>query len=130
MLARLAISLLLGYGLLAEWGANNMLQSGLEKEFEIQLHTGNPGAEGKNNVATENAKKKAAKWHLLFRKVHNNEAAAEWVGVKAKETYKFFSLWWEGKFVGYGEMTEPIAVEIGDTFKFPINSLEIEALEV
>lgn len=95
-------------------------------EVEIRLHIGNPGAEGTANVAAE-AKKKTATVESLGGVVHNT-TAIEWSEVAAKETYSFFTVWKKagGAFMGYGEWTPSVAVEVGDTFKVNIGNLTIK----
>jgi hypothetical protein len=96
----------------------------------VQLHTGNPGPAGTENVAAENTRHggAAGSWQVVGR-VGSNKVAFEWVGVKAKETITYFTLWQGANLVGYGELKEPIPLEIGDTFKFPIGTLEVEPQE-
>lgn len=120
---------------IAKARTNTVMLKGLREypetvgKFELKLHIGNPGTEGKTNVATENTKK-ICNMPAAGENLHN-EAAIEWVEVKAKETYSFFSLWGkaifdpEPMFLGYGEFTVPIAVEIGDTFKINKEALTI-----
>lgn len=97
--------------------------------YEAQLHTGNPGAEGKNNVAAENTKKNFSLKYPAFSEgpALNAAAAIEWAEVKAKETYSWVSLWKAGVFILSGELTTPVAVEVGDTFKINKEKLTISA---
>lgn len=105
--------------------ALNAIPTSSEKQ-EAQLHTGNPGSEGKNNVATENTKKSFTLPTVTEGEAaagRKNSTVAEWPEVKAAEEYKFISIWEFGFFVGYMELTEPKKVELGNTFKFPIGSI-------
>jgi len=97
--------------------------------FTAMFHTGNPGPAGSEHVAGENTKKSfqfAAPAPLA--RVVGNSAALEWTEVKFKETYTFVSLrsTVSEEFYGYGELLVPVAVEVGDTVRFNINTLQIE----
>jgi hypothetical protein len=108
---------------LSEIAAKFALESyGIVQLAQIRLHIGNPGAEGKNNIAAENTKK-AFTFAPIVAFSRKSSGAIEWVEVKGKEKYSFFTLWQSagegGAFMGFGEFSEPISVEIGDTFKIP-----------
>lgn len=108
--------------------AGNKMLNGLTAapKFVIRLHIGNPGVLGEENFAAENALKEF-ELSEAEESQRKNKAAIEWVGVKAKETYKFFTIWREitkaGNLYGSAEFKEPIAIEIGDTFKIPTGLL-------
>lgn len=98
----------------------------------FSLHTGNPGPTGSENKAIETAKKNI----VMPEKVSEaeaavgakNVAASEWHEVKASETYAFLGMWnFAGQFLGYCELTEPVTVAIGNTFKMPIGSFLVTA---
>lgn len=99
---------------------------------KILLHTGNPGKEGKENKAKEEAEKeiktKEEGWVTEARSIKNLNAI-EWAEVKETEEYKFFSIRVGGVFFGYGEFTAPVKVEKGDTFKINVKNLTIEIEE-
>lgn len=107
-------------------GAEEALK-GIPSPVNLQLHTGNPGAEGKANVAAENTRKAASIGAYEAGKGRKTTLAVEWAEVKAKETYAFVSLWEVETFLGYFPLTEPVAVEAGDTFKIPAGSLVLQA---
>jgi hypothetical protein len=102
-----------------------------ETKLEIQLHTGNPGAKGEENIAAENLRP-ACKFPAVTEAEapagRKNSTVPEWKEVKAKETYRFISIWIGiGSFLCWAEMTEPKAVEVGNLFKFPIGSIVFTA---
>jgi hypothetical protein len=108
------------------------LLAGSPEKLKVQLHTGNPGGAGTNNIATENTRKEGtfpnAGGAVRQKK---NSGLIEWSEVKAKETYTFFSVWGDvgpekEKFLGYAELNAPVAVEAGDSVKFNKEALVLE----
>lgn len=94
----------------------------------VGLYTGNPGVEGKEHGAVEEALKEF-KWGIPFNRKMSNSGAIEWLEVKAAETYRFVSLFAANNrsaFQGYAELITPVTVEIGDTVRFNISSLVLE----
>jgi hypothetical protein len=96
------------------------------ESMTVHLHTGNPGAAGTENKAKE-TEAPLAEFAAAAAKKRLNKNNIEWVEVKFKETYKFFSLWNATGTVlkGWGEFTAPIEVEVGDTFRIVIGNLTI-----
>lgn len=98
----------------------------------VQLHTGAPGSEGKENIAPE-SKRKKAKLKDFGRKTEN-EAALEWTAVAEKQTITHVALFQNekeflGEFYGWIELEKPVELEAGDTFRFNIGKLALEIKE-
>lgn len=86
----------------------------------IQLHTGDPGAAGTSNVATNNTRKAIA-WNASASGVATSNGAISWVSVPATETYTFLSIW-DAVTVGNFQCSGTVSgggVTTGDTFAFP-----------
>jgi hypothetical protein len=93
----------------------------------IQLHTGDPGPDGTNNVAS-NSERKQASWTQAINKNTDGraevatDAAISWPAVSATETYSYISLWDDltaGNCWYTDQMTSPIPVTSGGAFVFP-----------
>ena len=107
----------------------NMKDEGL-KAVKCRLHTGNPGAGGGANKALETFEPNGG-----FQVVGEEEAGGgrqlfkpfEWPEVKHAETYHWISVYEQigGAWQFNVELTEPKAVEVGNTFKFPLGSILI-----
>lgn len=102
-------------------GLNNAVKENVTKPFKVFLYTGAPGEAGTANKATENTGKVFEMEHAENATFINSKFAVEWVGVKAKETYKWVGVWNEaGTVYHYGiELEKPVEVEVGDTFRIP-----------
>lgn len=90
----------------------------------IKLHTGNPGEEGKSNVAGETTRKQVT---LTGTTVLKNSVAVKWTNVNTTEEYKFISFWTEeagGTFLGYAELTAAKSVTKEDNAEFAIEAFE------
>lgn len=93
----------------------------------IQLHTGDPGAAGTSNVATETDRTQATFGTPASGGAISNTAALTWTGVAGSEDYTHFSAWdasTSGNFLFSGTMTAN-AVTTGDTFQIPIGDLDV-----
>lgn len=110
------------------WGptaGNNALDDFFATYPFIQMHTGQPGANGTNNVAGNNVRKSvsvnaAAAGHI------DNSADVDWTAVSTSETYTFCSFWTlvaGGVFGGSGTVVaNPISS--GDDFRIPAAQLD------
>lgn len=92
----------------------------------VQLHTGDPGAAGTSNVATE-ADRVEVTFGAASGGICSNDAQVQWIGVAGAEDYTHLSLWSAssgGTFMGSGPMTAN-AVLAGDTFTIPVGDLDV-----
>ena len=90
----------------------------------VKLHTGDPGEEGKSNVAGETKRKQAT---LTGTTILKNSVTMKWENVSTGETYKFISFWTaetEGTFLGHTALTENKTVAIGDNAEFAVEAFE------
>jgi uncharacterized membrane protein YgdD (TMEM256/DUF423 family) len=93
----------------------------------IQLHTGDPGAAGTANVATETDRQQATFGDAASAGAISNTVALTWTAVAGTEDYTHFSAWdasTSGNFLFSGTMTAN-AVTTGDTFQIPIGDLDV-----
>jgi hypothetical protein len=92
----------------------------------VKLHTGDPGAAGTSNAATETTRKQAT-WASAASAAKTTSADLVWTGVAGSEDYTHFSLWTAssgGSFGGSGTVTAN-AVTAGDTFTIPAGELDL-----
>lgn len=93
----------------------------------IQLHTGDPGANGTANVAAENTRKDVtAAFSAASSGAITNDTAVEWTSVAGSETYTHFALFsasTAGTFYLSGTITAN-AVTAGDNFSLPIGDID------
>lgn len=92
----------------------------------IKLHTGDPGAAGTSNAATETTRKQAT-WSSATNGAKTTSADLVWTNVAADEDYTHFSMWTAstgGTFGGSGTITAN-AVTNGDTFTIPAGELDL-----
>jgi hypothetical protein len=107
-------------------------------KWNVRLHIGDPGVEGKNNPATENAQKDF-KFDFAGLAAHKyeqkNVAAMEWVEVKKEEEYLWISVWASAAkpelevFKINIKLTEGVKVKVGDTFRINIGKLIIKLVK-
>lgn len=97
-------------------------------EVWIQLHvTGEPGANGTANVATEADRVQATFGTNAASGLISNTAVVQWTNVAGTEDYLYFSAWdasTAGNFLFSGTVTAN-AVTAGDTFTIPIGDLDV-----
>lgn len=96
--------------------------------FYIKLHTGDPGAAGTSNAATETTRQAATFGAAASGGAISNTAAVEWTNVSTTETYTWISCWTAstaGTFLGRDDLSSSAAVTAGDTFRIPIGDLDI-----
>lgn len=92
-----------------------------------QLHTGDPGAAGTSNVATNNTRQQITFGSVASGGSIANTAAVTWTSVPATETYTFWSRWsasTSGTFLGSGTVSGG-AVTSGATFNVAIGSCTV-----
>lgn len=92
----------------------------------VQLHTGNPGAAGTSNVATETTRKQATFGDAADSGTISNTVALTWTNVAGSEDFTNFSAWTlatGGSFLFSGTITAN-AVTAGDTFSIGVGDLD------
>jgi len=92
--------------------------------YYLQLHTGDPGAAGTANIATNNTRQPVT-FAAAAAKAKASNLDAQWTNVPATETYSFCSLWTlasGGTFVGSGTVTGG-GVVATNTFDLPSGSV-------
>jgi hypothetical protein len=92
-----------------------------------KLHTGDPGAAGTANAATETTRQQVTFGSAATTGAIANTAAAEWTSVSTTETYTHYSLWTDetaGTFIGSGTVTGG-AVTAGNNFAIGIGEFDL-----
>lgn len=92
----------------------------------IKLHTGDPGAAGTSNAAT-NTTRQLATIGAASAGSASNTAALLWTAVPASETYSHWSMWTAssgGTFLWSGTITSG-TVTAGQTFRFDVGELSL-----
>ena len=111
--------------MLDAWGANTTYTA--TAAVYVQLHTGDPGASGTSNVATETTRQEAT-FGAASSGALTNDAAIEWTAVSTTETYSHIALFTAssgGTFLGSDDLSSTAAVTAGDTFRIPAGDLDI-----
>ena len=96
--------------------------------YYAKLHTGDPGAAGTSNAATETTRQVCTFGSGAATGTISNTAAIEWTNVSTTETYTWLSFWTAtsgGTFLGSDDLSSSAAVTAGDTFRVPIGDLDI-----
>lgn len=95
--------------------------------LHIQLHTGDPGAAGTSNVATETDRIDiTSSFSTASGGAVTNDVAIQWTNVAGSEDYTHYSVWSassNGTFYWSGAITAN-AVTAGDTFTIPVGDLD------
>lgn len=94
----------------------------------VQLHTGDPGAAGNNNIATNNTRMIITFGAAPSGGSISNTAAITWAAVPATETYTHWSRWSAvaaGTFLGSGTVSGG-AVTAGATFNVAIGACIVQ----
>lgn len=92
----------------------------------IKLHTGDPGAAGTSNAATNTTRQQLSMGTSSGGAV-TNDAAVTWTNVSGSEDYTHYSAWTAssgGDLLFTGSVTAN-AVTSGDTFTFPIGDFDL-----
>lgn len=95
--------------------------------FYVKLHTGDPGAAGASNAATETTRQSASMAAASGGTI-TNDAAVTWTNVSTSETYSHVSFWSAaaaGTFLGSDDLAVARAVTAGDTFTIAIGDLDL-----
>jgi hypothetical protein len=106
--------------------ANEAVDAWLASYTWVKLHTGDPGASGTSNPATETDRVQAT-WAAASAGASSNTNALTWSAVAGSEDYTHYSLWTAssaGTFGGSGTVTAN-AVTTGDNFTIGIGDLDI-----
>ena len=95
--------------------------------LHIQLHTGDPGAAGTANVATETDRQDiTSSFSTASGGTVTNDVAITWTNVAGSEDFTHYSVWsasTAGTFYWSGTITAN-AVTAGDTFTIPVGDLD------
>jgi hypothetical protein len=92
-----------------------------------KLHTGDPGAAGTANAATETTRQEVTFGSAATTGAIANTVAVEWTSVSTTETYTHYSLWTAstgGTFLGSGTVSGG-AVTAGNNFSIPIGDFDL-----
>lgn len=95
--------------------------------FFVKLHTGDPGAAGASNAATETDRIEATFSAASGGAITNN-AAVEWTSVAATETITHVSFWSAsaaGTFLGSDQLAASKAVDAGDDLTIAAGELDL-----
>lgn len=93
----------------------------------LQLHTGDPGAAGTANAATETDRTQATFGTNASGGTISNTAAITWTGVAGTEDYTHYTAWdaaTDGNFLWSNTITANPVVT-GDTFTIAIGDLDV-----
>jgi hypothetical protein len=96
--------------------------------FYVQLHTGDPGAAGTSNVATETDRTAVTFGNAAATGAISNTADVEWTNVAATETITHVSFWTAssgGTFLGSDDLASSAALTAGDTLRIPTGDLDL-----
>lgn len=92
-----------------------------------KLHTGDPGAAGTSNAATETTRKQVS-FGAASAATITSDADVAWTNVSTTETYSHVSYWdasTSGNFIYSDDLTASKSVTAGDNFTIPSGSLSI-----
>lgn len=98
---------------------------GPEAANYVKLHTGDPGATGASNAAT-NTTREAITWGAASAGVATSTADAAWTSVSTTESYSHVSYWdasSAGNFLGSSALSSSRSVVAGDDFTIPSGDL-------
>lgn len=93
-----------------------------------QLHTGDPGAAGTSNIATETTRKLVTFGSNASGASISNTADSQWTGLAATETISHISLWTAssgGTFLASDDLTTPQDVNAGGSFTIQSGDITI-----
>jgi len=94
----------------------------------IQLHTGEPGEDGTDNVAGYSARQ-ISSWSAAADGSISISSSVDWPNVNTTETYSHWSAWDAevgGNCLWTGSLTANVAVSSGDSFQFTDLTLSID----
>lgn len=96
-------------------------------ELWVKLHTGDPGAAGSSNAAS-NTTRQEGTFSAAANGSITTSAACTWTSVSATETYSHVSFWdasTAGNYLGSDALNAARGVTAGDTFEIPIGDLDL-----
>ena len=107
-------------------GANTALDALVAAYPWIKLHTGDPGAAGTSNAATETTRKQAA-WSASSGGATSNSGVLTWSGVAGSEDYTHFTAWTasSGGSFGFSGTITANPVTAGDTLTIAAGDLDV-----
>lgn len=119
----------LASGVLNAWldGLGNAADWTAPTAFWVKLHTGDPGAAGTSNAATETTRQQAS-FAAASGGAITTDAALTWTSVSTAETYSHVSFWTAstaGTFLGSDDLATPRTVAVGDNFTIAAGDLDI-----
>ena len=94
----------------------------------MQRHTGDPGAAGTSNPATEATRQQATFGSAAGSGAISNTAAVTWTAVSTTETITHVSFWSAasgGTFLGSDDLASSAALNAGDNFTIPTGDLDL-----
>jgi len=94
----------------------------------VKLHTGDPGAAGTSNPATETTRKQAT-FAAASNGVTTTTADLDWTGVAATESYSHWSAWdasTGGNFLFSDQLDAPVAVGAGQDFTILAGDIDVD----
>ena len=96
--------------------------------FYVKLHTGDPGAAGTSNAATNTTRQAVTFGDAAATGAISNTAAVEWTNVSTTETYTHVSFWTAssgGTLLGSDDLSSSSAMTAGETFRIPVGDLDL-----
>ena len=96
-------------------------------ELWVKLHTGDPGAAGSSNAAS-NTTRQEGTFSAAANGSITTSAACTWTSVSATETYSHVSFWdasTAGNYLGSDALNAARGVTAGDTFEIPTGDLDL-----
>lgn len=106
---------------------NKMLDAGTEPLY-VQLHTGDPGAAGTSNVATETTRQSVPFATAASGGSKSNTSQAQWTSYPAAETITWVSFWDAasgGTFCGKDDLPASKSPGVGDILTLASGSLSL-----
>jgi len=95
--------------------------------FYVKLHTGDPGAAGTSNAATETTRQSAA-MDAASGGTITSGSDVTWTNVSTSETYSHVSFWSaasSGTFLGSDDLEVARDVNAGDTFTIAAGDIDL-----
>ena len=103
-----------------------------ESGLYVKLHTGDPGAAGASNAATETTRKAVTFGSAASAGSISNTVAIQWTNIAGSQDASHFSVWDDvsaGTFKGSGTITAS-AYTAGDTFEIAIGALTLSLTNI
>ncbi len=96
--------------------------------FYVKLHTGDPGAAGANNAATETTRQAATFGVAADTGAISNTVQVQWTALAAVETISYVSFWTAssgGTFLGSDDLAVAQNVNAGGTLTIAVGDLDL-----